>query len=96
MREALNPLVPAAFDVTWAASTAVVLFLLVIALVSLARSARRLTASQALAWVLVAILLPVVGPLAWLFIGRRSVPAAESASATGSARQHVGQAAPPR
>ena len=42
------------------------------ALVSLARTARNLTPTPSLAWTLVAILIPVLGPLAWLFIGRRS------------------------
>jgi uncharacterized membrane protein len=72
MPEPSNPLIPAGFDVAWTASAVIVLLLLVVALVSLARAARNLTPTQSLAWMLVAILIPVLGPLAWLFIGRRS------------------------
>jgi hypothetical protein len=86
MREAVNPLVPAAYDVTWTAITGAILLLLVIALISLARVAKSLTPTQALTWVLVAILLPVLGPFAWLAIGRRSVAAA------GPPRKHGRQA----
>lgn len=71
-----NPLVPAAYDVAWSAVAFVVLALLVWALVSLARSAKLLTSGQALVWTLVAIFVPVLGPLAWLLIGR---PAARTA-----------------
>lgn len=72
MPEPTNPLIPAAFDMVWAGTTAVVLVLLVVALVSIARVARSLTPTQSLGWTLLAILFPVVGPLAWLCIGRRS------------------------
>lgn len=48
------------------------LLLMIVALVSISRSARALTPGQALGWTLLAIFVPAVGPLAWLFIGRRS------------------------
>ena len=76
MPESVNPLVPVWYDVVWSASAAAMLVVLVVSLVSLARSAKSLSTPHALAWTLVSIFIPLVGPLAWLFIGRRS--AAES------------------
>jgi uncharacterized membrane protein len=72
MPDPSNPLIPTGYDVVWTTTAVIVPLLLVIALVSLARAARRLTPTQSLAWTLVAILVPVLGPLAWLFVGRRS------------------------
>lgn len=67
-----NPLLPAAYDITWSVTVVVVLALMIIALISIARTANRITSSQALIWTLATIFLPLVGPLSWLFIGRRS------------------------
>ncbi|MGP6172467.1 PLD nuclease N-terminal domain-containing protein [Microbacterium sp. A196] len=67
-----NPLLPAAYDITWSVAVVAVLLLMVIALISIARTAKRITSPQALIWTLVAIFVPLVGPLSWLFIGRRS------------------------
>ena len=72
-----NPLLPAGYDIAWTLISLVGLALLVWALVSLARRTRGLTSTQALVWTLVVIFIPVAGPLAWLFIGRRAAaPAA--------------------
>jgi len=73
MGDSANPLVPAGFDIAWVAVSVLLVVLLVVALVSIARTANRLTSFQALIWSLVAIFVPVVGPIAWLSIGRRSV-----------------------
>ncbi|WP_233195468.1 PLD nuclease N-terminal domain-containing protein [Cryobacterium sp. M91] len=48
--------------------------LVIVALVSIGRAAKRLTPTQALIWTLLTIFVPVVGPVAWLSIGRRSGP----------------------
>lgn len=72
MPERANPLIPAAYDLVWSSITLLMLVLLVVCLISLARNARLLTSGQALVWTLVAIFVPIVGPLAWLFIGRRA------------------------
>ena len=79
MPESANPLVPAWYDIAWSGAAAVTFILLVISLISVARAARSLSSFQALAWTLVAIFVPVIGPLAWLFIGRRSLGASRSA-----------------
>jgi hypothetical protein len=94
MREATSPLIPAGYDITWTAVVALTVLLLVIALVSLARTAVRLSPAQSLGWVLVAILLPVLGPLAWLFIGRRSAVAGLPGSHLRGGRQVQGTNAP--
>lgn len=70
MDNALNPLIPTAYDVAWTAAVVVALALLVIALVSIGRNRQTLTSLQALVWTLLVILLPFVGPLAWLVAGR--------------------------
>lgn len=72
MLRSANPLVPAAYDIVWSTVCVVMLALLVVALVSIARSARRLSSARALLWTLLAIFVPLVGPSAWLFIGRRA------------------------
>ena len=69
-----NPLIPAGYDLAWSAVTVAVIVLAIAALVLLARSAKRLTPRQALTWTLVILLVPFVGSLAWLTIGRRSLP----------------------
>ncbi|TFB88352.1 PLDc_N domain-containing protein [Cryobacterium algoricola] len=68
----MNPILPAGYDIVWATVSFLLLALVVVALVSLARAALCLTSTQALIWALTAIFVPVVGPLAWLLIGRRS------------------------
>lgn len=72
MAESANPLIPAWYDIVWSGAAALLLALMIVALVSIARSAKQLTSRQALGWTLLAILLPVVGPLSWFAIGRRS------------------------
>ena len=70
--DTVNPLLPAGYDIVWSVVALVAAVLAIVALVSLMRSARRLTATQALVWVLVVLLVPVAGPLAWLAVGRRA------------------------
>ena len=77
MSDTVNPLVPAAYDVIWSITAVGVLLLMVIALVSISRTAKRITSWQALIWALVVIFVPLVGPLSWLFIGRRSATPSE-------------------
>jgi hypothetical protein len=77
-----NPLLPAGYDVVWSVVSFVTLVLVIVALVSISRSAKLLTSTQALVWTLVAILVPVLGPVAWLAIGRR---AAQPGSIPGTA-----------
>ena len=67
-----NPLLPAAYDIAWSVTAVAMLLLVVVVLFSIARTAELITSSQALIWTLVVIFVPIVGPLSWLFIGRRS------------------------
>lgn len=69
-----NPLLPAGYDIAWSIVVVLVFALAIVALISLARSAKRLTGAQALLWTLIVLLIPVLGPLAWLVIGRRADP----------------------
>lgn len=67
-----NPLLPSVYDITWSAIALAVLVLMIVALVSVARTAKRLTSWQALVWTLVVLFVPLAGALSWLFIGRRA------------------------
>jgi uncharacterized membrane protein YhaH (DUF805 family) len=72
MGDSINPLLPAGYDIAWTIISILLIALVIVALVSIARTAKRLTSAQALIWTLVTIFVPVVGPIAWLSIGRRS------------------------
>lgn len=83
-REVMNPtspLVPAAYDVMWSVLVVGLLGLLAAALWSIHRS-RTATAHEQLAWTLVVLLLPVVGPLLWFVarVPRRVVTVGEDAT----------------
>ena len=68
----MNPLLPSAYDIAWTVAAALAAVLAVVALVSITRHARLLTWTQAVIWTLVAILVPVIGPVSWLSVGRRT------------------------
>jgi hypothetical protein len=67
-----NPLVPGGYDIAWSVVAVLLIALTVVALISLARSAARVSRTQALVWTLIVLIVPVVGPIAWLTIGRRT------------------------
>lgn len=70
-----NPLIPAGYDIAWSLIAFVTFALTVVAIVSLMRVARLMMTTQALVWVVVVLFVPILGPLSWLFVGRRSVSA---------------------
>ncbi|MBZ4486441.1 PLDc N-terminal domain-containing protein [Microbacterium sp. cx-55] len=72
MSVSVNPLLPDGNDIAWALVTAALLTLMLAALVSLARHATRLTGGQTLGWTLLTVLVPIIGPITWLAIGRRN------------------------
>lgn len=69
-----NPLLPAGYDVVWSVIATAVIALTVIALIILARAATGLAATRAWVWALVILLVPVLGAVAWIAIGRRGLP----------------------
>ena len=71
-----NPVIPAAYDVVWTAVLVAYLALIIVALVSLSRTAPRLSSWLAFAWAALIIAVPVLGALAWLAVGRRAAPGA--------------------
>ena len=71
----MNPLIPAGYDIAWSMVAALAIALTIVALISLARSARRLSMRQALVWTVLVLAVPVLGPIAWLGVGRRSTAA---------------------
>jgi len=68
-----NPLIPAGYDIAWSVITFLVIALTILAFVSIARAAKRLTTAQGLLWAALVVLIPLLGPLAWLAVGRRTV-----------------------
>ncbi|UVI37088.1 PLD nuclease N-terminal domain-containing protein [Brevibacterium spongiae] len=64
-----NPLLPATYDILWSVGILVALALLVWALVGIAKSA--LDSNTKLVWVIIAFLLPLIGPICWLVIRPR-------------------------
>jgi hypothetical protein len=64
---AVNPLLPAGYDVAWTLMLAAIVSLAVVAVAQLTR-AKAIRGLEAAIWVLVILALPVVGPLAWLAI----------------------------
>lgn len=67
-----NPLIPAGYDIAWSVLSTIVIVLTIVALILLARSAKRLTMTHALIWALLILFVPVLGAIAWLAIGRRT------------------------
>lgn len=83
MSDPISPLLPTYYDIMWSVGTVAILIMLVVALISIGRRSKLLSATQALIWTLLVIFLPLVGPLAWLAVGRRTASAlAESHSLT--------------
>jgi hypothetical protein len=77
VNESHNPLVPQFVDGVWMVAWLAVIVLLVVALVSIGRAASRLGPLVTLGWVILAIVVPVVGSIAWLTVGRASVRRSE-------------------
>ena len=75
MSDEHNPLIPAGYDVAWSVITVLVIALTIVALISLARAANHLSRRQALGWAAFTLLVPVLGPITWLTVGRRTVDA---------------------
>lgn len=70
----MNPLLPAEYDIAWTVVLVLGLSVVVAAFVSLALSAPRMSPLAAVLWVAMVLLVPVVGAVAWLAVGRRTVP----------------------
>ncbi len=70
--DAANPLLPATSDLVWSGLAVVALGLAVWAVLSLSRRARDLSSAVVAVWAVVILLVPVLGPLAWILAGRRA------------------------
>lgn len=70
-----NPLIPAGYDVLWTVVMLVLAVAVIATLVSIARTASRMSPLMTFGWVLVVILAPFLGVLAWFAAGRRAVAA---------------------
>ncbi len=70
--DAANPLLPATYDLVWSGLGVIALGLAVWAVLSLSRHARVLPSVVVAVWAVVILLVPVLGPLAWILAGRRA------------------------
>ena len=77
-----NPLIPVWFDLAWRGFVlgalvllVLALVLLVLALVQIARTSELSSTGRAI-WVLIVLFVPIVGPVVWFSIGRRSLVSA--------------------
>lgn len=67
--EAVNPLMPAPFDIVWSIVALVLLAFMASAIVSIVRANAALTGIQVIVWFAVVIVAPVVGAIAWFVAG---------------------------
>lgn len=70
----MNPLIPTAFDVAMSVLAVAAMLFALCAFVSMVRD-RKATGSTFLVWLLIVLLLPVLGALAWFCYGRAEVAA---------------------
>ena len=70
-----NPLIPVWFDLAWSGFVLCTLVLLVLALVQIARTPELSSTGRAI-WMLIVLFVPIVGPVVWFSIGRRSLVSA--------------------
>lgn len=66
----INPLIPAGYDYAWGAIILAVAILTVAGIVSILRSPRLATAGRLL-WLVLVLVVPILGALAW-FVGGRT------------------------
>lgn len=69
--EGANPVIPTHWEFTVIGVGVLTLLLFVVVLIDIARS-RRVSGLTRAVWVLVVLAFPVIGPLLWLVVGRRS------------------------
>lgn len=67
----MNPIIPVWFEVAVLLPLIVHLLLLVAALIGIGRS-RRHTSTAKGVWIIIAIAVPVLGPILWFLIGRNA------------------------
>ena len=72
MDDTNNPLIPPVYELLWVVGPVVALALLVIALVSISRTAHR-SLTELFVWLAIVLFVPVVGPITWLLV-KRSLP----------------------
>jgi len=72
MDDTTNPLLPPGYELLALVSPIVVIALLIIALVSISRTAHR-SLTELFVWIAIVIFVPVFGPVGWLLV-KRSLP----------------------
>ena len=77
--EGANPVIPTQWEVTVLGIGVLALVLFVVVLIDIARS-RHLTGPAQAVWVLVVLAFPVIGPLLWFLMGRRTSASRRDAS----------------
>jgi hypothetical protein len=67
MDDTKNPLVPPVFEVLWVLAPILTIALVVIALISISRTAHR-SLTELFVWIAIVIFVPVFGPIGWLLV----------------------------
>ena len=74
-----NPLIPVWFDLAWSGFVLCALVLLVLGLLQIAHTSELSPTGRAI-WVLIVLFVPIVGPVVWFSIGRRSLVSASQST----------------
>ena len=72
MDDTKNPLIPPVFEVLSVAGPILALALVVLALISISRTAHR-SLTELFVWIAIVVFVPVFGPIGWLLV-KRSLP----------------------
>ena len=67
MATTTNPLIPDLYGIIWVVAPILVLALMIVALVSLSRTARR-SKTELFVWLAIILFAPVFGSIAWLLV----------------------------
>lgn len=77
LADAVNPLMPAWYDLIWSGLAVLAIAVMVTAFVSIGR-AKSVTGTRALGWILVVLCLPFAGTVAWFLWGKPRETAARA------------------
>jgi hypothetical protein len=69
--EVLNPLLPVGYDIAWTAIVAFAVIAAVVAFISIYRQRQQMSGLERAIWVATCLFIGIIGPIAWLAIGRR-------------------------
>lgn len=75
--DAVNPLLPAGYDIAWTSLVLLVIIGAIVALVVISRNRNRMSGPELALWIAIVLFLPIVGPAVWFAIGHRRMRSEE-------------------